>query len=217
MKNFKTGVLIFLILAFPLVTAAQIPPGLHANSFQTSFRMILNTPPANLLTPDAENQLHARENRCLKIGHRIGLLSGAGIGLLHTYWSVRYTPDPKIPIWKHLLAGLPPTVMSTYVGSKTMKWATRQIMKGNPNPGMAILKGAFFGGIAGTTILASNYIPFFISSYYLGTIHFNDLGKGFVPLRLIGISVLGSIAYGGTFGTIAGGVYGPCISFYLRF
>lgn len=217
MKKVKTAVLIFLILFFPLIVMAQIPPGLRINSFQTSTRMAMNTPFANLLTCDAKNQLNARENRCLRIGHWVGLLSGTGIGLLHTYWSIKYTPDPQIPVWKHLLAGIPPTFLSAYVGSKTMKWTTKQIMKGNPNPGIAIVKGAFYGAIAGTIILASNYIPFFISSYYLGTIHFNDLGKGFVPLRLIGISILGSIAYGGTFGAVAGVVYGPCISFYLRF
>jgi len=217
MRRYKIIFLLFLIFESPLILHAQTASGLRFESTQNKNFAASGFTKAVLRVNTSPDKPNPRESRCLYTGQWLGLLSGAGIGLLHTYWSIKYTPDPRIPIWKHLAAGIPPALLSAYVGKKTMKWATRQILKGNPKPAKALFKGAFYGAVAGTIILASNYAPFFIASYYLETIHFNKLGNGFVPIKLIGISVLGSIAYGGTFGAVAGAVYGPCISFYMRF
>ena len=90
-------------------------------------------------------------------------------------------------------------------------------MQGEPKIGMAFLKGTYYGSITGNIILASNYIPFFLISHYLDTIEFNDLENNYVPLKLVGISILGGLAYGWSIGLMVGGVAEPCISIYLDF
>lgn len=213
MKSLFGKTILVLFLSLPAFASAQNPlTSFGLPSYSSNFHTIL-APSATT----TKHSLSARENQCLRTGQWIGLFTGAGLGILHTYWSIKYTPDKNIPIWKHLVAGIPATLISSYVGSKTMRWATDRIMAGKPKPLFAVFKGAFYGAIAGTIILASNYIPLFVASHYLGTIHFNKIHGRYQVLKLIGISILGSVAYGGTFGAIAGAVYGPCISLYLKF
>ncbi len=51
---------------------------------------------------------------------------------------------------------------------------------------------------------------------YMKTIKFNFDGD-LILLKLIGSSILGGLAYGGTFGFAFGAVYGPCLSIYMKF
>ncbi len=212
MKFLLIKTLIFSILCFPLFMVAQ-PPSPAPPTFASSFL----TDNHQALPAFSGHVRDTKETQCLRTGQWIGLLAGAGIGVLHTYWSIKYTPDKHIPVWKHLTATIPATLIGSYVGSRIMRWATARIMDGKPKPAFAVLKGAFFGAIAGSAILAANYIPLFVFSHYLGTIRFNNLGRKNQLLKLIGISILGSVAYGGTFGAIAGAIYGPCIALYLHF
>ena len=161
-------------------------------------------------------ELNLRKEHCLRAGYWTGMAAGGGVGILHTYWSIRYK-DNGIPNWKPLAAAIPSAVVSTYVGAHTTRWMVKKIMQGEPKIGMAILKGAFYGTITGTVILASSYIPFFLISHYLDTIEFNDLGDDYIPLKLVGVSILGGFAYGGSIGFVVGGVAGPCISLYMNF
>lgn len=156
-----------------------------------------------------------RKNRCFKTGRWIGAISGSVIGLLHFYWLVNVS-SPHSPFWKDLVTGIPATIVSTYMGAKTTKWATEQIMKGNPKLWKAALKGAMYGAIDGSIILTASYVPFLITGYYLETLHFN-LSDNLIILKLLGLSPLGGIVYGGTIGAMVGAVCGLCISLYMKF
>ncbi len=158
-----------------------------------------------------------RAKTIIEISKWVGVGLGAAIGILHLYWSIRYTPNTEIPLWKHLVSGVPPGIISAIVGGLTLPWITKLIMNSKPGIITAGLKGAMFGALAGSIVLASNYIFFLPLSYYLGTIHFNNMEGNYIFLKLLGMAVLGSIAYGGTFGAVAGVFYGPSISIAMRY
>ena len=210
-----------IIICFALIDI--IPIHVHAHNYQDiSSKLYLST---NLHLGSESNfsslelqpaELNLRKKRCLRAGYWSGMAAGGGVGILHTYWSIKYKEN-GIPNWKPLAAAIPSAVISTYVGAHTTRWMVKKIMQGEPKIGMAILKGAFYGTITGTVILASSYIPFFLISHYLDTIEFNDLGDDYIPLKLVGVSILGGFAYGGSIGFVVGGVAGPCISLYMNF
>jgi len=162
------------------------------------------------------NEPFSRENRCLQTGQWIGAISGSAMGLAHVYWSATGVSGIHGPFWKNLVTGIPSAVLGAYVGSKTTKWTTRQIMRGNPKPGRAAFRGAAYGAINGAIILTSSLVPLLITGYYADTIHFN-LSDDLIILKLLGTATMGGILYGGTFGATVGALYGPCISLYMKF
>lgn len=158
---------------------------------------------------------NSRRNRCLQVGRWIGAISGGGVGLLHLYWLAVDAAAAHDPSWKVLVAGIPPIIVSAYVGLKTTEWATKRTMAGNPKLWQGGLKGLLFGAIDGATILTVSYIPFFIAGHYLGVVHFNVPGDEWFILRMVGASIMGGILYGGLVGAIAGVVGGLVVSLYI--
>lgn len=154
-----------------------------------------------------------KEEKVLNISKWVGGIAGGGISLVHLYWMIG---DNGLT-WKVAATGIPPILIAGYVGTISTKWAAEQIMKGNPAKGKAVLKGIFYGAIDGSIILFSSYLPLFLTGYYLDIIHFNNLSGGFIPLKILGIVAIGSIAYGGSVGAIAGALSGPIISSYMEF
>ena len=120
------------------------------------------------------------------------------------------------PLWKNIVTGVPSSVIGGYVGYKTSEWATKQILEGNPKPGKAILKGALYGGIDGAVTFTASLVPLLIIGHHMETIEFNFDGDA-ILLKLIVSSVLGGLAYGGTFGATIGIIYGPSLSIYMKF
>jgi len=153
-----------------------------------------------------------KTKQCLRVGRWVGAISGAGIGLLHLYW----LSIDKGLTWKVAATGIPAIAISTYVGMLSTEWATKQIMIGNPKPLKVTLKGVMYGAIDGAIILTASYLPFFITGHYLGTVHFN-FSSDLIIFKIVGVTILGGIGYGGTVGAIAGGISGACISIYRKF
>jgi hypothetical protein len=120
------------------------------------------------------------------------------------------------PLWKNIVTGVPSSVIGGYVGYKTSEWATKQILKGNPRPAKAMLKGALYGGINGAITFTASMVPLIIIGHYMETIDFNFESDAMI-LNLIGISILGGIVYGGFFGITIGIIYGPSLSIYMDF
>jgi len=167
----------------------------------------------SILSTDMKPEANTfKKKRCLKVGRWVGAISGSAIGLLHFYW---LSMDESLS-WKVAAIGIPATVVSTYVGMRSTEWATKQIMKGKPKPWQAALKGAMYGAIDGAIILTVSYVPFFIMGHYLGKVDFN-FSHDLIILKIVGVSILGGIVYGGTFGATLGIFYGPSISFYMEF
>ena len=59
-------------------------------------------------------------------------------------------------------------------------------------------------------------IPLFLIGNALDTIHFNT-SEEMIELKLIGISALGGIAFGGLYGAMLGTAYGTGISLYMKY
>jgi len=162
------------------------------------------------------NDFNCKYNKCLKTGRVLGAVGGGTIGLAHIYWSATNMSGVHGPLWKNILTGVPSSLIGGYVGYKTSEWATKQILKGNPKPGKAILKGALYGGIDGAVTFTASLIPLLIIGHYMETIEFNFDGDA-ILLQVIGAAVLGGIGYGGTFGATIGIIYGPTLSIYMKF
>ncbi|MFC1485818.1 hypothetical protein ACFL55_02190 [Candidatus Latescibacterota bacterium] len=163
-----------------------------------------------------DNQQAFREQRCLSTARWIGALSGSFMGVAQLCWSATGVSGVHGSFGKNLLTGIPSIIVGSYVGTRTTEWMTRKIMEGNPKPGNAALKGALYGAVNGTVILTASLIPLLIVGHYTETIHFN-ISDDMIVLKLIGASAAGGMVYGGTFGLLAGSVYGPCISMYMRY
>jgi len=162
------------------------------------------------------NDFNYKYNKCLKTGRVLGVVGGGTMGLAHIYWSATNMTNTSEPLWKNVVTGVPSSLIGGYVGYKTTEWATKQILKGNPKVGKALLKGALYGGIDGAITFTASLLPLFILGEYMGTIEFNfDSDEMF--LGLIGSTILGGIGYGGTFGATIGIVYGPTLSIYMKF
>jgi len=166
------------------------------------------------ITPN--NNIDQRYNNCIKIGHALGVVGGGTMGLAHIYWSATTMSDESEPLWKNFVTGVPSSIIGGYVGYRTSEWATKQILKGNPKPGKALLKGALYGGIDGAITFTASLLPLFIIGDYMNTIEIN-FDSDEVFLGLIGSTILGGIGYGGTFGATIGIIYGPSLSIYMKF
>jgi hypothetical protein len=162
------------------------------------------------------DSLNFKYNQSLKIGRILGAVGGGTMGLAHIYWSATNMTESNEPLWKNIATGVPSSLIGGYVGYKTTEWATKQILKGNPKPGEALLRGALYGGIDGAVTFTASILPLFIIGHYMETIQFNFNGDEML-LGLIGTSILGGIGYGGTFGATIGMIYGPSLSIYMEF
>ena len=162
------------------------------------------------------DNLSYKYNKCLKTGRVLGVVGGGTMGLAHIYWSATNKTNTSEPLWKNIVTGVPSSLIGGYVGYKTSEWATKQILKGNPKPSKAILKGALYGGIGGAITFTASVVPLFVIGHYMETIQFNFDGDEML-FGLIGASILGGIGYGGTFGVAIGIIYGPSLSIYMKF
>ena len=166
----------------------------------------------NITTDD----FNYKYNKCLKTGRVLGVVGGGTMGLAHIYWSATNMSGTSEPLWKNIVTGVPSSLIGGYVGYKTSEWATKQILKGNPKPGKAILKGALYGGIGGAITFTASIVPLFVIAQYMETIQFNFDSEEMI-LGLVGTSILGGIGYGGTYGATIGIIYGPSLSIYMKF
>lgn len=162
------------------------------------------------------DDVNYKYNNCLKAGHTLGVIGGGTLGLAHIFWSATNSTNTSEPLWKNFVTGVPSSIIGGYVGYKTSEWITKQILKGNPKPGKATLKGALYGGIGGAITFTASVVPLFIIGEYMETIQFNFDSDEMI-LGLVGSSILGGIGYGGTFGKAIGIVYGPSLSIYMKF
>ena len=135
------------------------------------------------------------EDRCIRTGQWIGAISGSTMGLACIYWRATGVSGVHGPFWKSLVTGIPSAIIGSYVGAKTTKWTIRRIMKGNPKPGRAALKGAAFGAIDGAIILTASMAPLLIIGHYTDTIHFN-MSDDLIILKLLGASAMGGYCTG---------------------
>ena len=162
------------------------------------------------------NDFNYKYNKCLKTGRVLGVVGGGIMGLAQICWSATNMSGVHGPLWKNIVTGVPSSVIGGYVGYKTSEWATKQILKGNPKPGEAILKGVLYGGINGAITFTASMVPLLIIGHYMETIDFNFNGDA-ILFKVIGAAILGGIGYGGTFGATIGLVYGPSLSIYMKF
>lgn len=162
------------------------------------------------------NDFNYKYDNCLKTGRVLGVVGGSIMGLAHIYWSATNMTGTSEPLWKNIVTGVPSSLIGGYVGYKTSEWTTKQILKGNPKPGKAILKGALYGGLGGAITFTATMVPLLVIGQYMETIQFNFDGNA-ILFKVIGAAVLGGIGYGGTFGATIGIIYGPSLSIYMKF
>jgi hypothetical protein len=212
----KSLEMICLILVLPFTMNAQSLMGFNSN--YSNDEQLLTISNKSIFSSYNFNQddLINKKSRVLNASRKIGTISGSAIGILHMYWRATNVSGVKGPFWKSAVTGIPSIMIGSYIGKRTTEWMTNRIMRGNPKPFKAALKGAYYGAINGTLVLGSSFAPLLIMGHYTGSIDFN-ISKDFIIIKLIGASALGGLAYGGSFGAVFGIIYGPYISIYLNF
>ena len=183
---------------------------------KSSFLLLLFFISVTLSQTNQINDFNYKYNQCVKSGRILGVVMGSTMGIAQIYWSATNMSGVHGPLWKNVITGLPSSIIGGYVGYKSTEWATKQILRGNPKPGHAVLKGALYGAIDGTIILTASMIPLLVIGHYMDTIHFN-FDSDAILFKLIGASILGGLVYGGTFGASIGIIYGPSLSIYMEF
>lgn len=210
----KTYVIsVFLFILTPHITFShstyRLSPFRGSGAIHPTFTAVKNAAPE-------ENTASCREQRCLTAGKWVGVAAGSFMGVAHICWTMYDVSGIHGSFGKNIATAVPSAFVGGYVGSKTTPWMTKQIMRGNPGRGRAALRGAGYGALNGAIILSSSMIPLFLMGHALDTIHFNT-SEEMIELKLIGISVLGGIAFGGMYGAIIGTAYGTGISLYMRY
>jgi len=166
----------------------------------------------NLNFEDNQDLQLKREN-CLTVSRWLGALAGSSMGVFSFY--IGFTSnDIQGPLWKTFAIGIPTTLIGSWVGYHTTEWATRQIMRGEPKPGEATLKGVGYGLIDGAVIGVASMVPLMTIGYLTGGITFNE---DVTLLKVARMATIGGSCFGGMIGFATGGVYGPSISLYLNF
>jgi hypothetical protein len=158
-------------------------------------------------------QQAAREEQCLRAARLTGALSGSTIGLI-TLYAGTFLDDIEGPYWKTLAIGVPTTVVGVWVGMRGTEWMTRKLLNGRDKVPGAAVKGFLYGLLDGALIGSAGFLTALTLGHITGGIEFNE-DPGL--LEVMGMSILGGIAYGGTFGATLGVVYGPGISLYMKF
>jgi len=214
----RITILLFILIFFVSVKFIIAGNDINSVDFKDNYKYLLasgivgNT--SGMYNNSSEDDT-LKLKHCINMGKWSGGIIGAGIGLLNLYHLIN-SSKPENPFWRDFLSVFPATILSTYVGIKIGEWSTKMFINGEPHPLVGILKGGFYGAIDGIVIVAANYVPFFLTAYYLKTLHFN-FDENLIVLKLIGTSIAGSFVYGGTFGFAVGALCGPCISFYMKF
>ena len=162
------------------------------------------------------NDFNYKYNRSLKTGRIVGVVAGSTMGIAHIYWSATNMSGVHGPLWKNIITGVPSSIIGGYVGYKSTEWATKQVLRGNPKPGQAVLKGALYGAIDGAIVFTASMVPLLVIGHYMDTIQFNFEGDA-ILFKVIGAGIIGGISYGGIFGTTIGIIYGPSLSIYMKF
>jgi len=158
-----------------------------------------------------------REETVRKFADITGFFSGSIIGITHMYFVSTGVTGYHGPRWKNYLTVAPSLVTGPIVGKYAVNWMTRQMLRKKLKPSHAIIPGILYGALCGTAICSACMAPILISGYLLDTIHFNTIKGNYMIPKLIGMSILGGAVYGGTIGAIAGSVYAPVISIYMKF
>lgn len=208
--KFRCIVLIFLTITIPHLVLCQLSNG--SDSFPGFLEFSNNSPSKSIL-----DNVSAKEEKCLKTARYVGIAGGSFMGIAQIYWSATGMSGVHGPVWKNVVTGLPSSIIGGYAGSKMTVWMTQKLLNEKPSPVNAVWKGALYGAIDGAVTFTSEMMPLLIIGNYMKTIEFNDLDADWVLLQLIGASIAGGMAYGGTFGIIAGTIYGPGISIYMEF
>jgi len=211
----KFFLLFYLFATFPNQSNGQT---LTDNSFLQLHKYFLvpTLATAVMEVNNQSEQFKEKERQCLRTGRLLGIVSGSAMGVAHLYWRATGTSGVHGPMWKSVVAAVPSIIIGSWVGKKTTEWTTRQILKGEPSPAKAILKGAGYGALNGAVAFTSSLIPLLIIGHYMDVIHFN-MDKDWIFLKIVGVSMLGGTVYGATIGATVGAVYGPCIAFYMKF
>ncbi len=159
-------------------------------------------------------QRTSRESRCYTTARWMGVFGGSFMGTAGLIWNATGISGAEGSFGEQLLCSIPSIALGSYVGVRMTEWMTRRILKGNPKPGRAALKGAAYGFITGAVTLTASFIPLLVIGKAVGTIDFNNDPN---YAQILGASALGGTAFGGTYGIMTGTVYGPFLSLYLRF
>lgn len=207
---------LFLVFAFSFSANAKTTPILNSNPESNKCLISHSLAAAIRLSSITPDESSFRENRCLQTGRWIGAISGSSIGFMQIYWSATGMTGIHGPFWKNVVTGIPSAVIGAYVGTKSTEWTTKQIMKGNPKPVKAALKGMAYGAIDGAIIGTASMVPLIMIGHYAGTIRFN-FSDDMIILKILGSAIAGGVVFGGLNGAAIGVVYGPGISLYMKF
>ncbi|MBO8131392.1 MAG: hypothetical protein H0Z29_07735 [Candidatus Marinimicrobia bacterium] len=158
-----------------------------------------------------------REQKVSYFSRYFGVAAGSLIGIAFTYFAATDVPGFHGPKWKNLLTVTPALISGPIMGKYVVSKLTDRLLKAKPKPVKGLLLGSLYGAIAGTVIFTSCFAPMLITGNYLGTIKFNNMPKDYIVIRLLGASIAGGIAYGGTFGALIGAGCGIGISFYIGY
>ena len=183
---------------------------------KSSFLLLLFLISVILSQTNQINDFSYKYNQSLKTGRILGIVMGSTMGIAQIYWSATNMSGVHGPLWKNVITGVPSSIIGGYVGYKTTEWTTGRILRGNPKPGRAMLKGALYGAVNGTIVLTASMMPLLVIGHYMDTIHFN-FDNDMILFKLIGASIMGGLVYGGTFGASIGIIYGPSLSIYMEF
>lgn len=154
-----------------------------------------------------------REEQVLRTARLVGGLSGSTVGLI-TLYAGTFLDDIEGPYWKTLAIGIPTTVVGVWVGTRGTEWAARKILAGRDKVPGAAGRGLLYGFLDGALIGSASFLTALTLGHVTGGIEFNE-DPGL--LEVMGMSILGGIAYGGLNGAVVGVVSGPCISLYMEF
>ncbi len=200
---FKNTALILLVLIFYRGGLAQNIPESR----------LIDQNQALLVSSGTDHNLQLKKQKCLAASRWLGALAGSSMGLFSFYIGFS-SDDIQGPSWKTLVIAVPTTLIGSWVGYNATEWATRQIMRGEPKPIEATLKGLGYGFVDGAIIGTASMITLLTIGYLTDGITFNTE----VNLRKVtGMATLGGTCFGGLLGFAVGGLYGPSLSLYLNF
>ncbi len=211
--SFFMFTVLLLLPAYPLSASAGEPGGLSPNSpgdHTISFGGLERQNPTALDQP----QLALRENRCLTAARWMGVFGGSVMGVMTLYFNAAGVDGAEGSFGQQLLGSVSSIALGSYAGVKMSRWMAGRIMRGNPKPFRAGLRGAMYGVLSGAVTVTASLAPLLIAGKALGTIDYNN-DPNYV--ELLGSSALGGTMFGGFDGLLFGCVYGPAVSIYMRY
>jgi hypothetical protein len=160
------------------------------------------------------NQRISRKKRLTAVARGAGVAGGSLMGVAALVWNATGVDGAEGSFGEQLLGSVPSIALGSYVGLKMSDWMVHRIMRGEPGPLRAGLRGALYGFAAGSVTLTASLAPLFVIGRAAGTIDFNNDPN---YLQILGSSALGGIAFGGPDGLLFGCMFGPSVSLSLRF